>query len=190
MSMETGKIKKIEEIPAETLERNAIVTEVYERYNDYLLHWARYRLKNSPLKETGEDLNTDCEEIVSDVYKSLLTNTNPIDLTKNDYEIESYLNNALEYAVKHFLVRAKAQQRTPDGGFVSLSELLGEGDEEDLDRKLRQYFVDPAEKEKMLTIIEEKLKELENMESKRKNIDFKKMADIIRRTYLEGESDQ
>lgn len=177
----SGPPKHNKEKPIETRDRTKILEEVFKKYHKKLIQWCRFKL----LKRYGillSDTQSDAEDVVAYVYEELLRGKTTIDLSRSDTEISGFLNKALDYAISNFIDQRKAEKRNPKGGVVSLEEIIGDKDEEELPATLKQYFAErPDEKEEMYSEIEAALSRLESRD--------KKMADIIRKRYREGKSD-
>ncbi|MDR3519694.1 MAG: sigma-70 family RNA polymerase sigma factor [Candidatus Pacebacteria bacterium] len=181
--MESKEPKNTPEKPKVTDERSELLAEVFKRYHKDLIKWCIARLNKLTIKGSriSNNLKSDAEEIVADVYKVLLTDKNPIDLNRTDAEIGKFLNIVLDQAVIHYVRKITAQKRFPRGGFVSTEEITEENDEEELLEKLKEYFTqktDDTIEDGRWPMIKDALVELEKQD--------KQQVDMIRALYQEG----
>jgi RNA polymerase sigma factor (sigma-70 family) len=159
--------------------RSEVVEKVFNKYHKKLIAWCSYKFHSRQISYPGKDV---LEDIVGEVYTQLMTNTNPIDLTKNESQIVSYLNTLLDHAINNYIAKMTAQKRSPEGGFLSLEEITETGeDEEELPALLKEYFLESKEdKEEKYLIIEQAMQALEG--------EYKREMDIIRQRYQSGKT--
>ena len=172
-----GSFPHIEK-PAKGLSRREVVEQVFNRYHKNLINWCIYKLKT---KNLGFDHQSDAEEIVAEVYATLLDEKkSPIDL--NNPNIEAYLNTALQHAIGHYIREKNTKKRRPEGLLLSLEEVE---DRKDIAPQLTQYFAEhtsqhTSDKEEMYEKIEQALKRLGSRNPK--------MAKIIKERYGLGKT--
>ena len=161
---------------AETPDRSRVIEEIFNRYHKDLVARCEFKLmkKGIPKKHA--------EDIVMQLHKRLFTRKGDVDLTRNELEIRSFLDKALDSQIKEFIEKSTAKKRAPAGGFESLDEIREKTeDEENLDKSLKEYFVqhesENDEKEEMYEKIERAISALGENEK-----------DIITKIYKEGKT--
>ena len=167
MSMEqVGGVPPKKQAPSE--ERNKILEEIFKRYHKNLIHWCIYRLRNK--YPTLPDPESDAEEILAYMYQKLLTSKSQstIDLTRSEPEVKSLLSVVLDQTIARYVAMTRARKRKPDGGLVSLEEVLGIPGVGKSKDKLDQHKIESA-----LAMLE------------RRN---PKMVDIIKKIYQQGKT--
>jgi RNA polymerase sigma factor (sigma-70 family) len=170
--MDQLNMKAPQEEPKETkTERKKIVAEVFERYHKDLIRWCMLRLNRIYLKKSyiSNNPKSDAEEIVALVYQDLLSIKNSVDLTRSGPEIVSFLNIILEQEMNHFTSKIKAQKRIPQSNLISLEEL--------------EELTGPKEEYDNRIYAEQAFSKLEQGDEREQ-----RMADILRRRYLLGET--
>lgn len=172
----------------ETSERSKIVEEVFKRYHKNLIYWCIRKLNTKRFEHgmSSGDVESDSQEIVAYLYERLVKNETPIDLTRSEGEIRSFLNKALEQAIANFIRNQTASKRSPEGGLVSFEALLNDNGEENLPIKSKltsgKYENEEVEKKEMQGKIEQAISMLASRNQK--------MADIIRKSYQEEKGDE
>lgn len=187
--MEIPQINKTTE-PSE--ERRKIVEEVFKKYHKDLIHQCEKKLfeRNTESGFFSKNKRSDSEEIVAHMYETLLTGGISLDLNRSEPEIRGYLYKTLDNAISKNILTLSRKKRMPEGGVLSLEEILDGKEEEELDPKLRYYFGNDS-KEKENIIKENDLYMLNKIEQALIMLGTrdKKKADIIKKRYKEGKSD-
>lgn len=177
--------------PLQESDRNKIIEQVFERYHKDLIRWCMHKLKIGP---PDPNVEIEAEEIVQEVYKTLLTAKTPIDLSRTEPEIRGFLNLTLNHQIGEYFKRKKAKKRNPEGGLVSLEEMMsgkkgggkkGEGGvpfqpiQPTTNGDFTESLIGESETQGKNDKIEQTLKKLSP-----------RMEAIIRKSYQQGKSDE
>jgi RNA polymerase sigma factor (sigma-70 family) len=147
--------KKMNENSDTSIERGALVEEIHSRFHKDLIRFAKSLLKSRRIPE----LILSAEDVVSLLYKKILTEKEPVNLQFADEQIKSFLFNALLLIIINYPEIRKTQKRIPFTKIESIDTVIdtNKGGKE---RKIIDLLRSP-ENEKLDTFkLEEALKQL------------------------------
>lgn len=163
------------------LERSQTLEEVFNKYHKDMVKWCGFKLRKDYWRH---NVKSDAEEIVAFVYERLLKDKVSIDLTRTGAEVRNFLNMELDKAIVNFSLKIQAQKRIPVQKQESLEQILEDKDEEDLEAKLKDYFLSDNKEGEEKQELEKMYEKIETAISKIKEVD-ERLMDIIRKRFQE-----